>query len=246
MRICMCHELLSKIYLHNLRVHVLHPPVVLMMRLVMKDMMQRKRELKNRRNSVLECCVNCRKRSSEQWKLVTMNIITWMITAVSLSWVQLMMMVKKMTSGEMRKPCSFPMFLKSFGRILPSTLFRDNLNFGLTDLRMRLRFNVCLAWEFCKSVVSLKVRSVELSQQGSSTIGDWKHMMVTPACLKVKQNAGCDVADMLQGNLQMTNVMMCIHLQLDVIHQTLCKLSFSRCWNSWSQASWTRKTMVSF
>ena len=47
--------------------------------------------------------------------------------------MQLMMMVTKMTSGEMRKPHSFPMFLKSFGRILQSTLFQDNLSLGLRD-----------------------------------------------------------------------------------------------------------------
>ena len=54
-------------------------------------------------------------------------------------------------------------------------------------------------------------------------------MMVTTVCGKVKQKDGCDVADMLQENLQTTNVMMCTHLQLDAIHQTLCQLSFFRC-----------------
>ena len=60
---------------------------------------------------------------------------------------------------------------------------------------------------------------------------DWRLKTYDGACSKVNQNVGCDadVADMLQENLQTTNVMMCIHLQLDVIHQTLCQLSFFRC-----------------
>ena len=42
------------------------------------------------------------------------NITPWMITAMSLSWMQLMMRLKRMTFGVMRKIYTFPIFLKNW------------------------------------------------------------------------------------------------------------------------------------
>ena len=125
------------------------------MEVVMKDMMQRKRELKIKRNSVLdelqEKVIRTVKMGDDEYHTLD-------------DWSSEPQLDAADDDGDKddiwgdEKTLQFSNVPQSFGRILRSKLFQDNLNLGLTDLQMTLRFNVCLAWEFCKSVVSLKVR----------------------------------------------------------------------------------------